>query len=239
MVAMAIRYAFTGILDVNNAIAALNTKVGPAVAAAAATTSTTGGGGTETITANVGGVNNQTGNTSYTIVAADFGSLIICDTSSPFALTLANVVGSPFYAVIENLGTGVVTCTPQSGTVNNVSSVELISQQSGLLYFDGADFWITTLPQYLLGGYTGTGAVVLDSGAFLISPILDGTIIIDSGSNVQCDSGSQFTNATLVGVTSIKGLPIYANNAAAITGGLAVGNLYRTGANPDTICVVH
>jgi hypothetical protein len=34
-------------------------------------------------------------------------------------------------------------------------------------------------------------------------------------------------------------LPVYANNAAAITGGLVAGMLYRTGANPDPVCIVH
>ena len=34
-------------------------------------------------------------------------------------------------------------------------------------------------------------------------------------------------------------LPIYANNAAAIAGGLGVGAFYRTGADPDPVCVVH
>lgn len=33
--------------------------------------------------------------------------------------------------------------------------------------------------------------------------------------------------------------PVFANNAAAITGGLTLGALYRTGADPDTLCVVH
>lgn len=35
------------------------------------------------------------------------------------------------------------------------------------------------------------------------------------------------------------GLPVYANNAAAIAGGLIVGSLYRTNSDPDTVCVVH
>jgi hypothetical protein len=37
----------------------------------------------------------------------------------------------------------------------------------------------------------------------------------------------------------IIGIPVYANNAAAIAGGLTAGAFYRTGANPDPICVVH
>jgi hypothetical protein len=37
----------------------------------------------------------------------------------------------------------------------------------------------------------------------------------------------------------VDGLVVYANNAAAVAGGLAVGELYRNGANPDVVCVVH
>jgi len=37
----------------------------------------------------------------------------------------------------------------------------------------------------------------------------------------------------------VVGLPVYANNAAAIAGGLTAGAFYRTGANPDPVCVVH
>lgn len=31
----------------------------------------------------------------------------------------------------------------------------------------------------------------------------------------------------------------YANNAAAVSGGLVAGDLYRTGADPDVLCIVH
>ena len=34
-------------------------------------------------------------------------------------------------------------------------------------------------------------------------------------------------------------LPVYANNAAALAGGLIVGQSYRTNADPDQVCVVH
>jgi hypothetical protein len=39
--------------------------------------------------------------------------------------------------------------------------------------------------------------------------------------------------------TSVGALTIYANNAAAVAGGLAVNDLYRNGADPDLVCVVH
>ena len=34
-------------------------------------------------------------------------------------------------------------------------------------------------------------------------------------------------------------IPVYANNAAAVTGGLSAGGLYRIGADPDHLCIVH
>lgn len=40
-------------------------------------------------------------------------------------------------------------------------------------------------------------------------------------------------------ILQVVGLPIYANNAAAITGGLTVGAFYRTNADPDPVHVVH
>lgn len=44
---------------------------------------------------------------------------------------------------------------------------------------------------------------------------------------------------TLTSINGIAGLPVFANNAAAITGGLSAGMFYRTGADPDNVCVVH
>ena len=37
----------------------------------------------------------------------------------------------------------------------------------------------------------------------------------------------------------VVGLPTYANNAAAVAGGLAAGSFYRTNGDPDLVCVVH
>lgn len=34
-------------------------------------------------------------------------------------------------------------------------------------------------------------------------------------------------------------IPVFTNNEEAVSGGLKVGMFYRTGANPDVVCVVH
>lgn len=41
------------------------------------------------------------------------------------------------------------------------------------------------------------------------------------------------------GKITLAYLPNYANNAAALAGGLTAGMLYRTNGDPDTVCVVH
>ena len=51
-----------------------------------------------------------------------------------------------------------------------------------------------------------------------------------------------FVGIGMVSPTSplqVAGLPVYANNAAADSGGLSVGAFYRTGGDPDLVAVVH
>jgi hypothetical protein len=68
------------------------------------------------------------------------------------------------------------------------------------------------------------------------------TLLI-TASGDQVGSYSDITivpnNKYLVHPVTIEGLPIYGNNGDAIWGGLTVGQLYRTGGNPDYVCVVH
>lgn len=63
--------------------------------------------------------------------------------------------------------------------------------------------------------------------------------------NLECDTdenGSDFgvqNDLEVMGDIFATGLSAYADNAAAVTGGLAVGQFYRTGGDPDLVCVVH
>jgi hypothetical protein len=106
---------------------------------------------------------------------------------------------------------------------------------------------------------SGTTAVLGTSPTFttsITSPVVYGgsaagsTLTLDGTSNgspsnayVLINPGGQGNVG--IGTTSphsklaVVGLPVYASNAAAITGGLAAGDFYRTGADPDPVCVVH
>lgn len=66
-----------------------------------------------------------------------------------------------------------------------------------------------------------------------ISYLAPGSLSIGDG-NVGATNGK----LTLAHIRAV-GLAVFANNAAAIAGGLAAGDFYRTGADPDVVCVVH
>lgn len=104
-----------------------------------------GGGGTGSIPG-LGGVNNQSGNAAYTTTVADNGVLLVLDNASPVAVTLSTGVSTPWLIFSENLGTGTVTFTPMSGTINSAATFTLASNYSTLIVFDGIDFWATVTP---------------------------------------------------------------------------------------------
>ena len=59
------------------------------------------------------------------------------------------------------------------------------------------------------------------------------TLYLKAGGNVGIGTNAPTSKLQVVG------LPVYANNAAAIVGGLTAGALYRTGGDPDPVCVTH
>ena len=93
-----------------------------------------------------------------------------------------------------------------------------------------------------------SGASFRTTGSF-IGPSI--TVSTDSASQVgravakgsptarQSLIATDAQNVTWGDITSIPSLPVYVNNAAALVGGLGAGRIYRTGLDPDTVCVVH
>jgi len=61
----------------------------------------------------------------------------------------------------------------------------------------------------------------------------------------SANAKSYFAGTVGIGSTAptsplqVVGIPVYANNAAAIAGGLTAGAFYRTGADPDPLMIVH
>jgi hypothetical protein len=108
-----------------------------------------GGGGSSTTLLGLGGVNNQSGNTTYTTQNSDGGILLILNDASPVAVTLNAGVSIPWMIFATNLGAGLVTFTPSSGTINGGATFLLPFDYTTLIAFDGTNWWATELPAAL------------------------------------------------------------------------------------------
>jgi hypothetical protein len=118
----------------------------------------------------------------------------------------------------------------------------------------------TSVGYNALGVATGTSNTAVGSGAG--SAVTNGThntfIGMGSGGITTGDNNTVIGNGATASATNVNNevtignssvtcirfathtvLPVYANNAAAIGGGLTSGMLYRTGADPDLVCIVH
>jgi hypothetical protein len=106
-----------------------------------------GGGGS----AVVGAVNDQAGVTAYTTMPSDNGALIIFDDASPIAVTLGISASVPWFCVLVNMGAGLATLTPASGTISYVgnpaaASMPLSTGMFAWVGFDGSEFWAAVTP---------------------------------------------------------------------------------------------
>jgi hypothetical protein len=90
-------------------------------------------------------------------------------------------------------------------------------------------------------GHAGKSLYILATSDVVLKPGNSGTGSVVPLQDNLINSGTatfRWKKSTSVS-GAFTGLQIFANNAAAITGGLVAGDLYRTGADPDTVCVVH
>lgn len=104
---------------------------------------------------------------------------------------------------------------------------------------------------------SGVGNATYNPRSMLIAgPAVENTDFVTVGywqtnnsifNNLACDTTGDGDGADLgvqndfevMGDIFATNLPAHADNAAAVTGGLAAGTFYRTGGDPDLVCVVH
>lgn len=106
------------------------------------------GGGSTPGTATGIAVNNQSGQTSYSTLSGDNNALIVFSDASPIAVTL-NTQTPPWSCFVANigaLGSGTVTLTPFSGTINGGATLTVLPAYEVLVAFDGTNWFAATLP---------------------------------------------------------------------------------------------
>ena len=146
-VVQAHRYAFQGLVDLNQAVASLKSQIG---AVKTGTTTIVSGGGSSTIIngtnfPGLGGVRDLTGLTSYTTLNADNGILLLINDASPVAVTLDSGMPIPYFLFATNFGAGTATLTPTSGTINGSASFSLPQNYFSMIVFDGTNWHASPL----------------------------------------------------------------------------------------------
>lgn len=130
-----------------------------------------------------------------------------------------------------NVGIGNVTAPSSKLYVNGTTSFIGNSYVKGLMYIDSNNFGGAPIISFAVGD-TDTG----------LHSTGDGQLNLYSNSvNVMSirSAGVGIGETSPTSKLQVVGLAVYANNAAAVTGGLTVGAFYRSGGDPDLVCVVH
>ena len=132
--------------DLNSAgVARVNLGLGSSATVDTGTTSGTiallGTGGKTPISTLPGGY--LTKSSTYSAVLADNGKLIDCTGTFTLTLPSAATVGETYSIDVRNKGSGVITVSPPSGTIDGASSVTIGSGATRTIVNDGTNYYTT------------------------------------------------------------------------------------------------
>ena len=120
----------------------------------------------------------------------------------------------------------------------SLSDVGLLSFASGAGYVSGrlGVGIVPTSTLHVNGGATIVGDVVIGGGGATVYCYWSGNDFVIARAGVGTRLTIKADGKVIIPLGSV---PNYANNAAAVSGGLSAGYLYRTNGDPDTLCIVH
>ena len=144
---------------------------------------------------------------------------------------------------VEISPSGVITATDLQTLVGQVNTLVAALQAEDVTL----QAWDTA---HLAAADPHPGYLTSDEGDAAYAPIANGVTNGDSHDHSGGD-GAQINHTTLSNIgtnthaqidtkiAALTGLTVRLNNAAAVAAGIPVGGFYRTGADPDVVCVVH
>ena len=150
----------------------------------------------------------------------DVGDNLTVDTNTLFVDSTTHRVG---------IGT---TSPSQKLEIVGAAGVNVYPKVTSAATSKDSAFWFHDSTYSVFCGLLGTTTGVTD-GDFVIYAGATRMVVRQSDGNVGIGTTAPTSKLHVVG------LPAYANNAAAVTGGLTAGAFYRTNGDPDLVCVVH
>lgn len=139
-------------------------------------------------------VNAQTG-TTYTVVDGDCGKIITHSNASAIAVTLPNAAGAGFdagwFTDVQNLGSGTVTITPTTSTIDGAATLVLLAGQGSRIVSDGTNYFT----QRGIAWHTvGTAGVSCSDSGNITTCSADSSVAskanIQNGSILTCNPSS-------------------------------------------------
>ena len=177
----------------------------------------------------VGGfpLSSHAGVTTYDVLPSDQGSFLTFSDASPVAVALpapgdASNFPDGAHFVTANFGSGTVTFTPASGTINSLTSFPLLTGAAALILSDGTDYWAL-----LFAGISGTTLAGL-ADVSITSPTNGQVLTYNSGS-------AKWDNAAPSGGPLVTVTKTAAYNITTGDNGTHFDNIGATGAVPLTL----
>lgn len=182
---------------------------------------------------------------NVTLDAAGFGttSLPTWDALLAAVVSAGTATGTlTIYADTKGIGLPITTIVPPATSAGLETFAALDAYNRPLrIVASGATTKVVGIGGFAVGGATQRVPVTLSGvNTVTTTQTWDSAVQLYLGDleNTRTVTISSFGG---VGISAldINIIPIYANNAAALAGGLVIGNMYRTGADPDVLAIVH
>lgn len=238
--------------DLNSAgVARVNLGLGSSATVNTGTTSGTiallGTGGKTPISTLPGGYLAKS--STYTAVLADAGKLIDCTGTFTLTLPSPGSVGDTYSIDVRNSGSGAITLSPASGTIDGASSVVVGSGATRTVLNDGTNYYTTPegprgwtlLGQTSLSGtsYTFSNIAQDYEELFLVVDGVDGSdASFDFNMALSTDDVTYTTNWTFyTGIGPARGavrLPFYTNDIFTVLAGVGTLSSTNTSVNGAT-----
>ena len=180
----------------------------------------------------MGGGSTTAKTTSYTLVAADAGTVVQMNSASATTITVNTALFAAGDTVqIQNIGAGVCTVTAGTATVNTAGSLALSQYEGGQLYFNttGAALFFDIVQSSTASFNTSSATVATGEATTSTSYVALTTalaVTVTTGTKALVSIGSRMGNTTAVNTSQYMGFAISGATTVAASDQYAVGYNY-------------